>query len=98
MLNTACRPGGYLGGGFCFGRGADRERAKRAYDRGNDPVGAAHFALVKNDSEQVMGAVAVARDITSRYLSESALRKRVAELEQQVKALSHGDCPKASEL
>lgn len=43
------------------------------------------FAIVKDGSGKVLGAVAVASDATERYLSEVALRKRVAELESQSK-------------
>jgi PAS domain S-box-containing protein len=48
------------------------------------------FALVKDDAGEVVGAVAVARDITSRYLAERESRRRLAELEADVKALSSG--------
>ncbi len=40
---------------------------------------------MKDGSGEVVGAVAVASDVTERYLSEAALRKRVAELEAQLK-------------
>ena len=46
------------------------------------------FALVKDDTGQILGAVAVARDITKRFQAERESRRRVAELEAQVKALS----------
>jgi PAS domain S-box-containing protein len=48
------------------------------------------FALVKDDAGEVLGAVAVARDITGRYLAERESRRRLAELEADVKALSSG--------
>jgi PAS domain S-box-containing protein len=44
------------------------------------------FALVKDQSGRVLGAVAMARDVTSRQVADSELRKRLAELEQSVKA------------
>jgi PAS domain S-box-containing protein len=46
------------------------------------------FALVKDDTGRVMGAVAVARDITSRFRAEKESRRHIAELEAQVRALS----------
>jgi PAS domain S-box-containing protein len=42
------------------------------------------FALVKDEAGQVLGSVAVARDITSRFRAEKESRKRLAELEEQV--------------
>ncbi|HEX3688290.1 MAG TPA: PAS domain S-box protein [Solirubrobacteraceae bacterium] len=45
------------------------------------------FALVKDGTGRVLGAVAVARDITSRFRAEKESRRRIAELEEQVKAL-----------
>jgi signal transduction histidine kinase len=48
------------------------------------------FALVKDDAGGVLGAVAVARDITGRYLAERESRRRLAELEADVKPLSSG--------
>jgi PAS domain S-box-containing protein len=46
------------------------------------------FALVKDAAGQVLGSVAVARDITSRFRAQKESRKRLAELEAQVKTLS----------
>jgi PAS domain S-box-containing protein len=46
------------------------------------------FALVKDEAGQVLGAVAMARDITSRFLADRESRKRIAELEAQIKAVS----------
>ena len=40
------------------------------------------FGLLKDEAGAVMGAMAVGRDGTARYLSEGALRARVAELEK----------------
>jgi PAS domain S-box-containing protein len=48
------------------------------------------FALVKDGAGQVLGAVAMARDITSRFRAEKKSRRRIAELEAQVEALSSG--------
>ena len=40
------------------------------------------FALLKDEAGAVIGAMALGRDGTARYLSERALRARVAELEK----------------
>jgi PAS domain S-box-containing protein len=45
------------------------------------------FALVKAANGDVLGAVAVARDITSRFRAERESRLRMAELEEQITAL-----------
>ncbi len=52
------------------------------------------FALVTEGTGAVVGAVAMARDVTTRYLAEGELRKRVTELEEQVKTLSTAREPK----
>lgn len=39
------------------------------------------FALVRDDDGHILGAVAVARDITARYQAEKQTRRRLAELE-----------------
>jgi PAS domain S-box-containing protein len=44
------------------------------------------FALVKDASGDVRGAVAVARDVSSRFRAEKESRRRIADLEEQVKA------------
>jgi PAS domain S-box-containing protein len=49
------------------------------------------FALVKDDAGRVLGAVAMARDITSRYMADKEARRRIAELEARVTARSSGD-------
>ncbi len=49
---------------------------------------------MKDGSGEVVGAVAVASDVTERYLSEAALRKRVAELEAQLKTSPAPPSPK----
>lgn len=46
------------------------------------------FAVVTEETGAVAGSVAMARDITSRYLADDELRKRVGELEEKVRALS----------
>jgi PAS domain S-box-containing protein len=49
------------------------------------------FALVKDASGDVLGAVAVARDITKRFQAERESRRRLAELEERVKTLPGQD-------
>lgn len=46
------------------------------------------FAIVKCAPVSVFGALGIARDGISRYLADSLLRKRVAELESKLKELS----------
>jgi PAS domain S-box-containing protein len=41
------------------------------------------FAVIKDMAGKVAGALGIARDITSRYVSEAALRKRLSFLEGQ---------------
>jgi PAS domain S-box-containing protein len=50
------------------------------------------FAVVKM-AGTVAGALGVARDITSRYVSDSALRKRLSELEEKLKELPQSGSP-----
>ena len=40
------------------------------------------FAIVRDAAGEVAGAVAVARDATDRYTSETTMKKRLAELEK----------------
>ena len=42
------------------------------------------FGLIRNGAGAIAGALAVGRDCTVRHLADSALRARVAELEQKV--------------
>jgi PAS domain S-box-containing protein len=42
------------------------------------------FALVRDEAGLVLGAVAVARDVTDRFKAEKNARKRLAELEARV--------------
>ena len=46
------------------------------------------FGLVRDEAGAVTGAMAVGRDGTARYLSEGALRARVAELEEKTNTRS----------
>jgi len=41
------------------------------------------FGLVKDEAGAISGAVAIGRDGTARYLSDGALRARIAELEKR---------------
>jgi signal transduction histidine kinase len=43
---------------------------------------------VKDRAGSVLGSVAVARDVTSRFRADKESRQRIAELESQVKTLS----------
>jgi PAS domain S-box-containing protein len=43
------------------------------------------FALVKDEAGQALGSVAVARDITARVQAEKETRKRLTQLEAEVK-------------
>ena len=46
------------------------------------------FALVRDQAGAVTGALAIGRDCTVRYASDSALRARVLELEQKLEVVS----------
>jgi PAS domain S-box-containing protein len=46
------------------------------------------FALVKNEAGQVLVSVTIARDTTSRFRAAKESRRRIAELEAQVKSSS----------
>ena len=46
------------------------------------------FALVRDDRGLVLGAVAVARDVTDRVKAERDARKRLAELEARVNSIA----------
>lgn len=48
------------------------------------------FALVTDGTGEVLGAVAMTREITSRFRADKESRRRIAELEAQVEALSSG--------
>jgi PAS domain S-box-containing protein len=68
--------------------GRESMTTKSVHKDGRDLYLDLSFALVKDLSGQVLGAVAVARDITARFQAERESRRRIAELEEQVKALS----------
>ena len=44
------------------------------------------FGLIRNEGGAIVGALAVGRDCTARYLAERVLRARVAQLEENAKA------------
>jgi PAS domain S-box-containing protein len=68
--------------------------ATRAVHRdGNKLYVELSFAVVKDMAGTVAGALGVARDITSRYVSDSALRKRLSELEEKLKELPQSGSP-----
>jgi PAS domain S-box-containing protein len=45
------------------------------------------FAVVRDESGLAVGALAIGRNTTERYLSDRALRKRLAEMEERLKGL-----------
>jgi len=70
--------------------GREAMTTRSVHKNGTDLYVEMSFALVKDDAGEVLGAVAVAREITGRYTAERDSRRRIAELEAQVKALSSG--------
>jgi PAS domain S-box-containing protein len=67
------------------GRGSMTTRS--VHQDGRDLYVDMSFALVRDEAGEVRGAVAVARDITARFVADKESRKRLAELEARVKAL-----------
>lgn len=55
---------------------------------GNDRYVDMSFSLVKDQAGEVIGAVAVARDITTRFNADKESRRRIAELEAQIRTSS----------
>lgn len=53
------------------------------------------FGMVRDEAGKILGALAVARDITERFASDKAQRARVAELEKAL-AEKSGDTPSNS--
>jgi PAS domain S-box-containing protein len=51
------------------------------------------FSVVKDSAGNVAGALGIARDITRRYVSDRALRKRMSELEEKLKDSPRDDGP-----
>jgi PAS domain S-box-containing protein len=66
--------------------GRESMTTRSMYKGGSDLYLDVSFALVKDANGDVLGAVAVARDTTSRFRAEKESR-RIADLEEQVKAL-----------
>jgi PAS domain S-box-containing protein len=52
------------------------------------------FAVMKNRGGDVVGALAIGRDCTTRYLSDGAPRARVTELERKLEAVSEERPPR----
>ena len=71
--------------------GRESMTTRSAHKDGSDMYVDLSFALVKDDAGRVLGAVAMARDITSRYMADKEVRRRIAELEARVTALFSGD-------
>lgn len=70
--------------------GRESMTTRSVHKDGSDLFVDLSFALVKDAAGQVFGAVAMARDITSRFRADKESRRRIAELEAQVEALSSG--------
>ena len=70
--------------------GRESMTTRSVHQDGRDLYVDLSFALVQDDAGEVLGSVAMARDITSRFLAERESRQRIAELEAQLKALSPG--------
>jgi PAS domain S-box-containing protein len=68
------------------GRGSMTTRSM--HKDGSDLYVDLSFALVKDEAGRALGSVSVARDITSRFRAEKETRKRLAELEAQINAVS----------
>ena len=68
--------------------GRESMTTRSVHKDGSDLYVDLSFALVKDDAGQVLGSVAMARDITSRFQAEKESRRRIAALEAQVKTLA----------
>jgi PAS domain S-box-containing protein len=66
--------------------GRDSMTTRSMHRDGSDLYVDLSFALVRDEAGEVLGSVAVARDITLRFQKEKAARKRLAELEAQVRS------------
>ena len=64
--------------------GRDSMTTRSLHRDGSDLYIDLSFALVRDEAGEVLGSVAVARDITGRFQQEKAMRKRLAELEAQL--------------
>jgi PAS domain S-box-containing protein len=70
--------------------GRESMTTRSVHKDGSDLYVDLSFALVTDGAGQVLGAVAMARDITSRFRADKESRRRIAELEAHVEALSSG--------
>lgn len=68
--------------------GRESMTTRSVHKNGSDLYVDLSFALVKNQAGRVLGSVAVARDITTRFRADKESRRRTAGLEAQVKTLS----------
>jgi len=68
--------------------GREPKTTRSVHKDGRDLYLDVSFALVKDHAGEVLGAVAMARDITNRFRVDRDARRRIAELERQVEALS----------
>ena len=67
--------------------GRESMTTKSIHKDGRDLYLDLSFALVRDRSGEVLGAVAVARDITARFEADRESRRRLAALEEQIRAL-----------
>jgi PAS domain S-box-containing protein len=70
--------------------GRESMTTRSVHKDGSDLYVELSFALVKDEAGQVLGSVAMARDTTTRFLAQRESRRRIAELEAQVKDSSPG--------
>jgi PAS domain S-box-containing protein len=64
--------------------GRESRTTRSMHKDGSDLYVDLSFALVHDEAGQVLGSVAMARDITTRFRAEKESRKRLAELEAQL--------------
>jgi PAS domain S-box-containing protein len=68
--------------------GRESVTTRSIHKNGSDLYVDLSFAVVKDQAGRVLGSVAVARDITSRFQTDRESRRRIAELEAQVKTFA----------
>jgi PAS domain S-box-containing protein len=68
--------------------GRESRTTRSMHKDGSDLYVDLSFALVRDAEGRPLGSVAMARDITSRFRAEKETRKRLAELEAQVRTPS----------
>jgi PAS domain S-box-containing protein len=64
--------------------GRESRTTRSMHKNGNDLYVDLSFALVEDEAGQVLGSVAMARDITGRFRADKELRRRLAELEARL--------------